>query len=550
MMADTAALPDPLYYLRNFSEAIRWVVARNEGLLSGAERSFAEQFEALSTPAQALLVRLLLRRGVLFRRTKLWYPEIERLDAALEELIAIGWLDPAPALTLHELFQLTTRVELTKRFEAMSARTTKQDAYDLLAPLYPAAMCFEAWLDTSEPVYLVTIAPMVVRFRLLHFGNFYQDWHEYTLAHLQIFRYETVEFDRHSRPFASRGEIELFYALFRCYESLSDGATLDEVIAQLPAATAAEGWLRRQADCLRYQLGLAAERDDEFEMALQLYEHNADPEARVRRIRVWEHLGRVEEAAREATVLLASTPSERVVQQVSRIVARLERRKGGASLARRRAPPYACVQLSLSRAPDERVEARVRAHLSSTEAPVFYVENSLIGSLFGLLCWDAIFHPLPGSFFHRFHSAPADLHCPEFVLRRKLAFERCFAHLDAGTYVDRVMTTFRQKQGIVAPFVHWGVLDDDLLQLALACIGSSHLKLYFARFLEDLTENATGLPDLVQFFPAQRTYRLIEVKGPGDRLQDHQRRWFNFGARHDLPMEVCQVRWTEASTHA
>ena len=30
------------------------------------------------------------------------------------------------------------------------------------------------------------------------------------------------------------------------------------------------------------------------------------------------------------------------------------------------------------------------------QAPVHYVENTLINGLFGLLCWPAIFAPLPG----------------------------------------------------------------------------------------------------------------------------------------------------------
>ena len=40
-------------------------------------------------------------------------------------------------------------------------------------------------------------------------------------------------------------------------------------------------------------------------------------------------------------------------------------------------------------------------HLQQDDAPVHYVENTLLCSLFGLLCWEAIFAPLPGSFFTR-----------------------------------------------------------------------------------------------------------------------------------------------------
>jgi hypothetical protein len=35
---------------------------------------------------------------------------------------------------------------------------------------------------------------------------------------------------------------------------------------------------------------------------------------------------------------------------------------------------------------------------------------------------------------------------------------------------------------------------------------------------------------------------MIEVKGPGDRLQDNQRRFLEFCVSHDMPVSVCYVR--------
>ena len=63
------------------------------------------------------------------------------------------------------------------------------------------------------------------------------------------------------------------------------------------------------------------------------------------------------------------------------------------------------------------------------------------------------------------------------------------------------------------------------------------------RILANIRSNACGLPDLVQFWPAQRRYQLIEVKGPGDRLQDNQIRWLTFCVAHGIPVSVFQVSW-------
>ena len=36
---------------------------------------------------------------------------------------------------------------------------------------------------------------------------------------------------------------------------------------------------------------------------------------------------------------------------------------------------------------------------------------------------------------------------------------------------------------------------------------------------------------------------MIEVKGPGDRLQDHQVRWLQFFASNGIAASVCYLRW-------
>jgi hypothetical protein len=85
-----------------------------------------------------------------------------------------------------------------------------------------------------------------------------------------------------------------------------------------------------------------------------------------------------------------------------------------------------------------------------------------------------------------------------------------------------------------------------LLEVALLCVPPSHLRLLFQRILEDVRENCTGLPDLIQFWPDEKRYQLVEVKAPGDRLQDHQQRWVRFCAAHEIPVCVAHVCWTEA----
>ena len=53
------------------------------------------------------------------------------------------------------------------------------------------------------------------------------------------------------------------------------------------------------------------------------------------------------------------------------------------------------------------------------------------------------------------------------------------------------------------------------------------------------------MPDLIRFWPAERRYELIEVKGPGDRLQDNQIRWLAYCVQHGMPVRVVDVRWAD-----
>jgi len=95
--------------------------------------------------------------------------------------------------------------------------------------------------------------------------------------------------------------------------------------------------------------------------------------------------------------------------------------------------------------------------------------------------------------------------------------------------------------------VIWPVITEELLSLGLDCIPAEDLERLFRRLLLNIREHRSGFPDLIRFFPGAtdmaKRYEMIEVKGPGDRLQDHQIRWLEFFAVEGIPASVCYVRW-------
>ena len=534
-------LDDPFYYLHHFQEVLRWVESRHGDLLNDDELAFVSAFGALPRPARALLVRMVMRKGEHFRADKLVYPEIGDTLSAAAPLIDHGWLAPAPALDLPTLFRLFTKAELRPLLrEPLAAAGVPASARkaDWLEALSELEDVYQAPSDT--PVYHLTLMPLCDRFRLMFFGNLYQDWSEFVLSDLGTFQYEPVSFSQGVRPFQSRRDVDAYLHLNACRDRFQVGDALEEVEAALPPAPDSP-WARERWDRLCFKLAREWERAGELERAGALYHHCRHPGARGRQLRVLERREQYDAAlilAREAD---QAPESEAERQQLRRLLPRLHRKLG---LPRPTpAAPARPQVLHLSLPPAASVEQAAAQALATPEAPVHYVENSLIPGLFGLLFWDAIFAPVPGAFFHPFQGGPADLHHPEFRHRRRDEFDAGFQTLADGEHRARILARYREKFGRLSPFVHWGRLSEALLEQALDCLPADHLALCFERLLADIAANRAGLPDLIQFWPAQRRYRMVEVKGPGDRLQDNQRRWLDFFIARDLPVAVCQVTW-------
>ncbi|MBA4005138.1 MAG: nuclease, partial [Delftia sp.] len=85
--------PHRFYYLHNFQRALDWIGQRYGDLLDAPEQAFLTRFTQLPQPSQALMVRLLMRRGPWFRAGKLVYEEIPAIADAAAPLLELGWLD-------------------------------------------------------------------------------------------------------------------------------------------------------------------------------------------------------------------------------------------------------------------------------------------------------------------------------------------------------------------------------------------------------------------------------------------------------------------------
>jgi hypothetical protein len=542
-------LDDPFYYLNNFVQVLDWLEQRYADVLSVVERQFIFDFRQLPRASQGLLVRMVMRKGLRFRAGKLRYEEIGAVEPAVAPLLQLGWVDEQALLSLDELFEVLQKPEILQCFKTAidQPKAKKPEWLASLRGQFNETRTFKHWCPTlQDRLFSLTVMGLCDRLRLMFFGNLYQDWSEFVLSDLGIFTYEKVEFCAESRGLRSRDDVEGFLYLHQCQERFEAGEPLPQVVEQINALETRNPWLERRRARLLFQIGQHCERIADFPAALTLYRACGYPGARLRLIRVLERSGEYALALELANHAGQSPESAAEQQQLLRVLPRLRRKLGGPPMPRAVAPETLRLDLSLPRTdPALSVEYHVQAHLGEALAPVHYVENSLINSLFGLLCWPAIFAPLPGAFFHPFQRGPVDLLNEDFHSRRADLFQACLAELDDGRYLDTIRNRYRAKRGVQSPFVFWSVLTEELLEQALDCLPAEHLKHWFNRLLLDIRANRAGMPDLIQFWPQQKTYRMIEVKGPGDRLQDNQLRWLEFCRQHQMPVAVCYVQWAE-----
>lgn len=540
-------LPNPFYYLDNFQRVLDWIRERYSDLLNDEEAAFIAQFPRLPRPSQALLVRMVMRKGALFRASKLNYAEIGNPVEAARHLLPTGWIRIDPVLELDAVFDLLAKREISTVF-ALSGpvrQARKAEQLEALRGQYADARPFSAWLnDTADCAYQLDVQPLCDRLRLIFFGNAHQDWSEFVLSDLGIYTFEQVEFSELSRGFRRRQDIDDYLRLQAQRDRFAEGvASIDELLA-LPDLQFDNDWLNSKRERLVFQVGQQMEKLQDWARALHFYARCTYPGARARRIRVLEKDEQCAEAYALAQAAMAQPESDAEQQHLLRMLPRLARKLGHAVKRAAPATQVTRLELCLPFPPMPiSVEEVVRGHLHRADAPAFYVENALINALFGLLCWDAVFAPIPGAFFHPFHHGPADLHSVDFYQRRQAMFDACLAQLDGPGYVATIRRQHQAKRGIQSPFVAWDWLPDALVELSLQCIPAAHLKRWFERILLDLAANRSGFPDLIQFWPAERRYQMIEVKGPGDRLQDSQLRWIAFCTEHGMPVSVCYLQW-------
>jgi hypothetical protein len=517
------------YYLDNFLRLCDTVEGRYGDLLSAEEQWVLDCFRDLPFEAQCLYVRLVSRTGPWFRESKLNYPEIGPLASAIDALLAADMIMEAEELDGEDLGQLFTREELLRAFATELGERRRKGKEALLAAIEALETDLLETVAVAEPTRIIAPlhAEVIELLQLLFFGNRYQSLTEFVLEDLGITRYFPYPLEREGRKFENRDALDEY---LHCAALADSHYELLEMEApeDLPALArkAARFKVAHDSSTGRYHrlcnnLARDLERLEEPDLALALYKRSERHPARERRARILEKRGDAGKAKRLCEEIITRPWCEAEQEAAARILPRVLRKLGDKPAPRRRdAFDELCLELTR--------------------------EERLMNTLFGLAFWKEIFMPLPGVFHHAYQGGPADMFEQDFTQRRAAAIERRMATLRRANLTNTLRKAYDRYHPYHCHWTDWRNVDAALVEKACRVIPREHLLAIFERLLFDPRENRSGFPDLVALGEEHGAYCLVEVKAPGDALQDGQKRWLRYFASKDIPARVAWVHWADA----
>ncbi|XP_073151250.1 fanconi-associated nuclease 1 homolog isoform X2 [Henckelia pumila] len=173
-----------------------------------------------------------------------------------------------------------------------------------------------------------------------------------------------------------------------------------------------------------------------------------------------------------------------------------------------------------------------------------HTESGIWLTIFGILLWDIIFSDVPNVFRTKFQTAPLDLESDSFYEVRKSLIEELLDKIREGMAEEILITSWEAHFGTACRGVNWDKHSLSDLRAAVTCIGGVSLASICRHLAQDYRSWSSGMPDLL-LWRLHDCYRgeakLVEVKGPNDRLSEQQRAWLLVLIECGFNVEVCKI---------
>jgi DNA polymerase-3 subunit epsilon len=529
--------PDlPVYYYHDhFVEMLSFVRTTYAPILTDEHDAFVLRFHSLSKDAQCLLIRMVNRRGAIFNRTLFRYAEISDVERAADDLLACGQARTLKAEDYDSFVACLPKDILVAGAKA-AGRTDirvswpKAKLIDYFLTHVPFEVAAEH-CGATKFIALNDVRPL--EFLLyLYFGKTEQDLKNFALRDLGILRVnKATSFEAR---FTDGDEARACFHYSRLLDRIEvksigifQGAIGDIVGGpDCPSDYAAD--LRSRAAC---QVGQFFEKLGEKDLARQLYRVGSSPECRERLVRLL--YGSCDKA--DAEDLLRRMIDDPASDDELVFATDFYARKFG---GRRTGSCTDLLRASLTLTVDDTYrgnpEAGVAGVMRRRGYRVFFTENTIWHSLFGLLFWDELFE---SELLHSsFDWVPHCLKDRSFARRFAAQIDDKLAAIRSGNALHLLLRPIAANWGRPNGIFAWDHVDVDALRLLLSGTSGEGIATIVRSLCQNFRDMRDGFPDLM--LEKDGTVSFMEIKAEGDVIRRNQltrlRQLGNAGVRVEI----------------
>ena len=524
-------------------EMLDFVATHYSHVLLDEHVSFIDDFRALPRQAQCLYVRLVNRKGRVFSRGKLRYPEIGDTAPLAAVLRRGGWVSSPGPEHFEDVLGFLTRNEiydvLLDAFTGMSRSLKKAELVGFAREHCDPADFIER-LNTDR--LLVQARAEEIRYILfLYFGRIQDGLSQFTMRDLGLVRTQSFKDDYEPR-FADRTEAqEHYFFASRLHDlaSAKDDGLLPFVreITLWPDPEFSGSAAVR--DKLAYRLGRKLERSDDKPAALSVDRAGESTQCSERVIRLMLASGQRDEAEKHLERCLENPRSDEEWLVARDIYERKFEKKRTSSLTDllREADVIDIDESRIGAAENAAIE-----HFESLGLRAMRTENAIWRTLFGLLFWDELFTADDAAVHSPFEFLPGSLADGSFAgrFRQKIA-EKLTLFDTPGLVKTAALKTSTKHWGTPNGIFRWRQRSIDAVFALLDAADGDAVRQIIRRFCENYKDSRYGYPDLMAI--DREGVRFVEIKAEGDQLRRNQmlrlRQLSDAGFRAD----VDRVRW-------
>ncbi|XP_078435165.1 zinc ion binding/nucleic acid binding/hydrolase isoform X2 [Wolffia australiana] len=579
-------LPNRTKYQQNFRLMINEVRGQYHQLLTDEEKRLLDSFGALSDDSQRLFIRLYSRKAAgyvsLFQNDQ----NLDRSD--LKEVIC--------TLTVLELREILRMMLLKKG----PRNRNKDDLIDILCTSYDGGICPSLPGAVSEMagncVRISSIADSLLwRVQRLFFLNGEQDLSSFLLADLGLVKYPTYTCNISLPIFHSRNDFIAYEEAIEVAQIIDESLEKNNVDIVNRCIELAEAYLLRGYEAENQKqylyhfsaswvyakvitLGVSfLESEKRYEDAVKLLKSLLQNCRHDRKRGYWalrlsvdlEHLG----LAHESLSVAEEAILDPLVRAGSRLALQKRVLRLGKPPRRWKVPAFSSV--IRRKLPEVHIEGRPLNCKTGAKNRYYgyngeqcgveqlalqyyaaegggwrgvHTESGIWLTIFGLIMWDILFTDIPDAFCTRFQTAPLDLESDNFYSSRRDLIESHLQKIQDGMAEEILIISWECHRSTACRGVNWDRHELSDLRAAVSCIGGRSLAAICRLLATDYKTWSSGMPDLLlwRFHEGVNggEAKLVEVKGPRDKLSEQQLAWMLFLLDSGVNAEICWVRPT------